>query len=63
MNTSLALALIEVALKLAPGLVTELRLLFAKGDPQPQDWEALRAKVNKPYDAYVAEAKGQVPPS
>lgn len=62
MNTSLALALIEVALKLAPGLVSELRLLFAKGDPAPEDWEALRVKVNKPYDQYVAEAKGQMPP-
>lgn len=57
MNPGIILTIIELLLKLAPGLVTELQALFAKGPPTEQDWELLRAKVQKSYDDYIQEAK------
>jgi hypothetical protein len=61
MNPALIVTIIEAALKLAPGLVDEFRALLASGDPTPADWETLRRKVQKSYDAYIDEAKA--PPS
>lgn len=62
MNPALVITIIETAIRLAPSVAGELRLLLAAGDPTPQDWDALRAKVQKSYDEYIAEAK-QPPPS
>lgn len=62
MEAALVITLIETAIKLAPAVVGEVQLLLAKGNPTPEDWEALRQKVSKPYDAYIQEAKdGQAP--
>lgn len=62
MNPALIITIIETAIKLAPGLVNDLRTLFAKGDPTAEDWDKLRATVSKTYDDYVNEAKGTTPP-
>ena len=55
MNAILALQIIEAALKLAPELVAEFKVLFASGEPTQADWEALRARVNKSYDDWMAD--------
>lgn len=61
MNPALVITIIEAALKLAPAVVGEVQLLLSKGDPTPEDWDALRAKVSKPYDQYIAEARATQP--
>jgi hypothetical protein len=63
MNPVLAIGIIELAIKAAPSVVAELRLLFSKGDPTPEDWEALRVKVQKSYDDYIREAMPPAPAS
>jgi hypothetical protein len=51
---ALAFFLIEEGIKLEPGLAEDLRNLFTKADPTPEDWAALRAKVTaKSYADYV----------
>jgi len=45
---------VEEAVKIVPGLIDDLRKLFAKPDPTPQDWADLRAKIAaKQYSDYV----------
>lgn len=61
MNPLLIIAAIQGLLTLAPQLIVELRLLLAKGDPTPEDWDALRLKVSKSYDDYIAQAQGDPP--
>jgi hypothetical protein len=53
---SLGLFVIEEAIKLVPGLYSEIQALFTKPDPTPADWEALRARVlAKSYRDFVPE--------
>lgn len=61
MNPALIVAAIQLLVKAVPPLVAELRILFSKGDPTDADWDALKAKVDKPYEQYIAEAKGETP--
>lgn len=42
---SLALFVLQEAIKFAPELYLELSALFNKPDPTPADWDALRARV------------------
>jgi len=52
----LALAVfgLEEIIKVAPGLYQEFADLFAKDNPTPADWDALRAKIaSKSYKDYV----------
>jgi hypothetical protein len=63
MNSLIILTIIESALKLVPGLVTEIRDLVNKGDPTPEDWAKLREKVaQKAYEDYIIAAGGKPPP-
>ena len=51
---ALIVSLIEEAVKVAPGVAEDLRLIFENPSPVPADWEALRAKVlAKSYADYV----------
>lgn len=61
MTAALAISIIQMLVKAVPPLVAELRVLFAKGDPTDADWDALKTKVDKPYDQYIAEARGDTP--
>lgn len=63
MNPALLITIIQLAIKAVPSLVSELRLLLSKGDPTDADWDALKEKVSKSYDDYIAEAKGATPPA
>ena len=54
---ALIVALVEEAAKVAPQLVTDLQGIFAKPNPTPEDWLALRAKVlAKGYSDYVPQS-------
>jgi hypothetical protein len=53
----LVVFIIQEIVKQAPGLAVELIQLFQKGDPTPEDWAALKQKVNKGYADYLAEAE------
>ena len=54
---SLAFFIIEEGIKLEPGIAAACKALFAKADPTPDDWAALRAKITaKSYDDYIAAA-------
>ena len=51
---ALIMSLVEEAIKDAPGVVEDLKLIFNNPNPVPADWEALRAKVlAKGYADYV----------
>ena len=51
---ALIVSLIEEAVKVAPGVAEDLKLIFENPSPVPADWEALRAKVlAKSYADYV----------
>lgn len=51
---ALIVGLIEEAVKVTPGLVADLQAIFAKPDPTPDDWQALRDKIQAPsYADYV----------
>lgn len=51
---SLALFILEAAIKDAPALAAELKVLFTKTDPTPDDWAALHLRVAaKTYRDYV----------
>lgn len=41
----LILGLVELLVKYQPQIAAELRTIFAKPNPTPEDWMALRAKV------------------
>lgn len=41
----LAILVIEEAMKQGPALVADMKAVFAKGNPTPEDFAALRAKV------------------
>ena len=50
----LGLFVIEEAIKEEPAIAAAIRDMFSKGDPIPDDWKALRAKVAaKKYSDYV----------
>lgn len=57
MNPAIIVSIIQLAVSAMPSIVSELRLLFSKGDPTDADWEALKRKVKKSYDDYIAEAR------
>ena len=42
---ALLISAIEEAIKIEPALAAEIRALFAKENPTPQDWLDLRARV------------------
>jgi hypothetical protein len=51
---NLALFAIEEAIKQEPAIANEIRSLFNKNDPGPEDWALLRARVaGKSYFGYV----------
>jgi len=50
----LGLFVLEEAIKNEPAIAAAIRNLFAKGDPTPEDWQALRLMVAlKTYRDYV----------
>jgi hypothetical protein len=51
---ALIIQLVQEAVTLAPGIVTDLQDIFSKANPTPADWEALRAKIlSKSYEDFV----------
>lgn len=51
---ALVIAAIEAAIQDTPELVADLKAIFAKENPAPDDWKALRVKVlAKNYADYV----------
>jgi hypothetical protein len=62
---ALAVKAIQAAVKYAPGLIEDLRKLFAMKNPTEADWQALHDKIaSKSYEDYVPDsAIGKVPPS
>lgn len=51
---ALILQLVEEAVVLTPGIVEDLKTIFSKPNPTPEDWAALRTKVlAKSYADYV----------
>src|SRR5581483_11655594 len=51
---ALILSALEELISITPGLLEELRAIFANPSPTPADWEALRQKVTaKSYADYV----------
>jgi hypothetical protein len=51
---SLILSLVQEAITLEPQIAAQLKELFAKENPTPADWEALRVQVlGKTYADYV----------
>ncbi len=54
---SLAVFIIQEAVKNEPAIADAIRSLFNKADPTPDDWAALRAKVQgKSYADYVPDS-------
>lgn len=54
----LIIFILEQLIAKAPGIVVELRALFAKDNPTPEDWEKLRKTVeDKDYFSYVSTSK------
>lgn len=52
---------LQEAIKYAPALAEEIRVLLSKGDPTPEDWLALQQKyATKTYEQYVPES-GLIP--
>ena len=66
---SLALFLVEEAIKLSPHVAEGIRTILNKDNPTPDDWQALRARVlAKSYEDYdpapinqASEAPASVP--
>ena len=59
MDELIALAVkgIQAAIKYAPGLIDELRKIFAKSNPTEADWQALHDKIaSKSYEDYVPDS-------
>jgi hypothetical protein len=51
---TLAFLIIEEAIKQEPAIAADIQSLFNKGNPSPDDWAALRAKVMaESYASYV----------
>jgi hypothetical protein len=42
---ALIVSLLEEAIKVSPAIATELKAIFAKPQPTPQDWLSLKIKV------------------
>jgi len=42
---ALIVSLVEEAIKVTPGLVTDLQAIFSKPNPTPADWLALKTKI------------------
>jgi hypothetical protein len=54
---SIALFIVQEAIKDAPGLIAALKAIFTTADPTAADWDALRAKVlAKSYADYVPDS-------
>jgi hypothetical protein len=59
MNELIALAVkaIQAAIKYAPGLIEDLRKIFAQSNPTEADWQALHDKIaSKSYEDYVPDS-------
>jgi hypothetical protein len=55
--TSLALFIIEEAIKEEPAIAAAIQNLLEKPDPGPEDWAELRARVlTKSYADYVPQS-------
>ena len=54
----LILGLVELMVKYEPAIAADLKNIFSKSDPTPEDWMALRAKVcGTPFEALAPDAK------
>jgi len=54
---SAILTLLEAAVTKAPQIVQDVKDLFAKPDPTPEDWQALRQTIlAKKYSDYVPDS-------
>lgn len=55
---ALIVQLVELAVKEAPAIATELQAIFSKPNPTPEDWAALRAKVAaQSFESLAPDAK------
>lgn len=55
---ALALSILELAIKEEPAVQADITALFAKPDPTPADWQALRAKrAGQTYASLVPDSK------
>ena len=55
---ALIIGLVEELIKYSPQIGAELRVIFAKKEPTPEDWLALKIKVlGTPFEALAPDAK------
>ena len=55
---AIIVGLVEEAIKLEPVLAAELKSLFAKDNPTPDDWIALKTKVvGTSFESLAPDAK------
>ena len=57
MNPAVAALIVEL-IKDSPTIIAELKTLFSKGDPTPEDWLALKARVQATsFESLAPDAK------
>jgi len=50
----LAMQMLQLAIKEEPAVEAELRAIFSKGTPTPQDWAAFESRIrNRSYKDFV----------
>lgn len=50
-------ALVEEAVKAAPGIVADFQAIFSKPNPTPDDWQALKTSIlSKSYKDFVPDS-------
>jgi hypothetical protein len=55
---ALVIGLVEEAIKEAPAVAAEIKTIFANGNPTPDDWAALKAKVlSQSFESLAPNAK------
>ncbi len=57
MTPEIAILIAQMLVKYGPAVAREVKLLLQKKDPTLEDWEKVFALAEKPYEAYIAEAK------
>lgn len=59
MNT--AIIILEILAKYGPAVASQAqRIASLKTEPTQADWDALFARVEKSYDAYISEAEARI---
>ena len=60
---ALIVSLVEEAIKVYPQLAAELSVIFTKPNPTPEDWLALKAKIqSQTFESIAPHAAADLPP-